>query len=59
MTSSTESDGQRAAERPDQNLTTIGISRETGGALDGFFAGTMDEVRIWNVARSQAQIQAR
>ena len=40
-----------------QNLTTIGSSRETGGALDGFFAGIMDEVRIWSVARSQAQIQ--
>ena len=40
-----------------QNLTTIGSSRETGGALDGFFAGSMDEVRIWSVARSQAQIQ--
>ena len=24
----------------------------------GFFAGAMDETRIWNVARSQAQIQA-
>ena len=40
-----------------QNLTTIGTSRETDNALDGFFAGTIDEVRIWNAARSQAQIQ--
>ena len=40
-----------------KNLTTIGSSRETDDQLDGFFAGSMDEVRIWSVARSQAQIQ--
>ena len=28
------------------------------GATQGFFDGVLDEVRIWNVARSQSQIQA-
>ena len=30
----------------------------TPGSPAGFFAGLLDEARIWNVARSQAQIQA-
>ncbi len=37
----------------------LGSSLRTGGttnASSGFFAGTMDEVRIWNYARSDAQI---
>ena len=28
------------------------------GVAAGFFQGTLDEVRIWNVARSAADIQA-
>ena len=28
------------------------------GAAAGFFQGTLDEVRIWNVARNAADIQA-
>ena len=28
------------------------------GQTNGFFAGVMDETRIWNVARTQAQIQS-
>ncbi len=31
---------------------------DSTGTLAGFFNGVLDEVRIWNVARSQAQIQA-
>ena len=38
-------------------LTAIGSSLRTDGTTDGFFGGTIDEVRIWNVARTQAQIQ--
>jgi hypothetical protein len=39
---------------PNSNQSTwLGI----GGSYD-VFSGTMDEVRIWNVARTQAQIQA-
>ncbi len=36
------------------SLTSTGAIANSGG----FFAGVMDEVRIWNVARSTAQIQA-
>jgi fibronectin type 3 domain-containing protein len=38
--------------------TAVGSSLNTGGTAAGFFSGTVDEVRIWNVARSLAQIQA-
>ena len=30
----------------------------TDGTAPGFFAGVVDEVRIWNTARTLAQIQA-
>ena len=36
----------------------IATAMTSTGAAQGFFAGRMDEVRIWNVARSQAEIQA-
>ena len=44
-------------------ITAVGSSLQTGGltptsTAGGFFAGAVDEVRIWNVARTQAQIQA-
>ncbi len=39
-------------------LTSVGSARTTGGVAAGFFAGVVDEVRIWNSARSLAQIQA-
>ncbi len=35
----------------------IGTAMTSTGAAAGFFNGLMDEVRIWNVARSQVQIQ--
>ncbi len=38
---------------------TLGSCQRAGGATNadtGFFAGTMDEVRIWNYARSAAEI---
>ena len=34
----------------------IGTAMTSTGAAAGFFQGPMDEVRVWNVARSQAQI---
>ena len=36
------------------SLNSSGVPANTGG----FFAGVIDEVRIWNVARSTAEIQA-
>ena len=39
-------------------LTSIGSARTTAGVAAGFFAGSIDEVRIWNSALSSAQIQA-
>ena len=36
----------------------IGSALTSNGTAAGFFQGAVDEVRIWNVARSEAQIQA-
>src|SRR4029079_9829856 len=36
----------------------IGTAMTSTGAAAGFFQGVVDEARIWNVARSQAQVQA-
>ena len=36
----------------------IGSAMTDAGAAAGFFQGRIDEVRVWNIARSQAQIQA-
>ena len=38
-------------------LTSIGSSLRPDNSTDGFFGGLVDEVRIWSVARTQAQIQ--
>ncbi|HEY7477043.1 MAG TPA: LamG-like jellyroll fold domain-containing protein, partial [Actinomycetota bacterium] len=35
----------------------IGSALTSNGTADGFFAGTVDEARIWNVARTGAEIQ--
>ena len=37
-------------------LTTVGSALDTTGTAAGFFAGVVDEVRIWSVARSLSQI---
>ena len=36
----------------------LGTMLTSTGATNGFFAGVLDEARVWNVARSQADIQA-
>ena len=36
--------------------TTVGSALTTGGVAAGFFGGTVDEVRIWDVARTGPQI---
>lgn len=38
------------------SLTSGGVPASSGGT--GYFRGSLDEVRVWNVARSQAEIQA-
>ena len=46
---------------PDYSSTQhagIATAMTSSGAREGYFAGRMDEVRIWNVARTQAEIQA-
>ncbi len=50
------------ASRLPQSLSTqhaaLGSALTSAGTAAGFFAGTLDEARIWNTARSQAQLQA-
>ena len=38
--------------------TMLGATRDSAGALINNFNGRLDEIRIWNVARTQAQIMA-
>ncbi|NOT35087.1 MAG: T9SS type A sorting domain-containing protein [Candidatus Eisenbacteria bacterium] len=37
---------------------SIGSALDRNGEADGFFHGVIDEARVWNLARSQAQIQS-
>ena len=36
----------------------IGTAMTSTGVTEGFFAGRIEEARIWNVAHTQAEIQA-
>jgi len=38
--------------------TTLGTTTNSSGTPEGFFAGVIDEPRIWSVARSQCQVIA-
>ena len=50
--------GQQVLKEPETRIPTNSPVRYIGRIRDSFFPGLMDEVRIWNVARSQAEIQA-
>ena len=55
-------DGTLTVNKPANAATTsrtaVGSALTTAGVAAGFFAGVVDEVRIWNSARTLAQIQA-
>ncbi len=55
-------DGTLAVGRPANaataTLTSLGSALTNAGVAAGFFAGAVDEVRIWSVARTLAQINA-
>ncbi len=39
-------------------LNSLGQTVDSVGGVNGFFSGDIDEVRVWNYARSEAEIQA-
>src|SRR6185436_10705964 len=49
--------GQPAAAAGNQ-LAALASGLESNGTAEGFFNGALDEARVWNSARNQAQIQA-
>ena len=55
-------DGTLAVGKPanaqTNSLSTVGSALTTAGVAAGFFAGTVDEVRIWDVARTGPEILA-
>jgi hypothetical protein len=48
----------RTPERDSIQPAALGSALTTAGAAAGFFAGSLEEVRIWNYARSAAEIAA-
>ncbi len=44
--------------QPPANTIPYNIGVKNIGRVDNYFKGDMDEVRLWNIARTQAQIQA-
>ena len=51
----------RSAQRPQSasiQHASLGTTLNSTGVASGFFQGVLDEARIWNVARTGAQIQA-
>ena len=55
-------DGTLVVNEPPRNDSIqhsgIGSAMNSTGVAAGFFAGVIDEIRIWNVARTQNQLQA-
>jgi hypothetical protein len=47
--------GNAIDNRPD--ATVVGAARQPNGNLSFFLQGALDEVRVWNVARTAAQVQ--
>ena len=52
-----------AVNQPCQNLSiqhsALGSSIRSNGTAQGFFAGVLDEARVWNTARSMADIRSK
>ncbi len=56
--SATDTGASRLPRWDSRQHAGIGTAMTSSGATGGFFAGVIDEVRIWNRVRTQAEIQA-